>query len=275
MTSYRPILAALSCFVLVACSSGSAPGNAGDARDADEAAVAPESSLPVGTGPCAGARPGAPVFAGPSQCSLNFVFRDGNGTEYIGTAGHCVLGDSPFGGESGGERTWPAGQGPEASDADGNAIGRFRYAVLEPPKDFALIQLANGVASNPQACHFGGPEGINSTTSSEPSLLRYYGSGLAIGDLLPARSALALSMNDPDEIFLSGVATPGDSGAPVLDTEGRAVGVLVTVGALLGGIGTDGIDAGTVGVTRLQPQLQRAREVLGRPGLRLVNDPAR
>lgn len=266
------ILSLLAGALLIGC--GSDAGNS--ARSAPEtgnsgSAPAPRDAAPVGIGPCEGVRPGAAVFVEGSQCTLNFVYRDGSGSEYIGTAGHCVLGESALGGEDAGETHWPAGAGPEAFDAAGNRIGRFAYAVLSPPKDFALIRIANGVAANPRSCHFDGPDGINATSTTEPTVLRYYGSGLAIGQLLPARSALALSMADPDQIILTGVATPGDSGAGVLDPQGRAVGVLVTTGLLLGGAGTSGVDAGTIGVTRLSPQLQRARQVLGQPGLDLVN----
>lgn len=264
-------LSVLTGIGLIACGSDSG-GGASDEPRSSETGSAPASNepTPIGIGPCEGVRPGAPVFVEGNQCTLNFVYRDGNGTEYVGTAGHCVLGETGLGGENAGESVWGPGQGPEATDGAGDVIGRFAYAILAPPKDFALIRIANGVRSNPQSCHFGGPQGINTERSNEPTVLRYYGSGLAFGNLLPARSAVALSTSDPDEIFLTGAATPGDSGAGVLDTEGRAVGVLVTVGALLGSIGTEEVNAGTVGVTRLQPQLERARGVLGRPGLRLV-----
>lgn len=55
----------------------------------------------------------------------------------------------------------------------------------------------------------------------------------------------------------------GDSGSGVISDDGRAVGVLVTVGVHAGSIGAGGVDAGVVGVTRLAPQLARAAEVLG------------
>jgi SAM-dependent MidA family methyltransferase len=43
---------------------------------------------------------------------------------------------------------------------NGNRIGEFAYAILQDPKDFALIRLDPGVAANPQMCHFGGPTGV-------------------------------------------------------------------------------------------------------------------
>ena len=139
-----------------------------------------------------------------------------------------------------------------------------------PPRDFALIRLDPGVTANAEVCHFGGPTGLNEELSGMPVVLSYYGGGVLTGDLLPARSALALSLRDPDEVFLTGLATPGDSGSPVLDPEGRAVGVLVTVGLLLGGVGPSGSELGTVGVTRLGPQLREAERVLGQGSLVLV-----
>ncbi len=39
--------------------------------------------------------------------------------------------------------------------------------------------------------------------------------------------------------------------------------MLVTVGVHTGSIGTGGVDAGVVGITRLAPQVERAAQVLG------------
>ena len=63
-----------------------------------------------------------------------------------------------------GWRPWAAGSGPVARDGNGNRIGEFAYAILQEPKDFALIRLDSGVAASPQMCHFGGPTGTNSDT---------------------------------------------------------------------------------------------------------------
>lgn len=258
--------------LLWGCDSGSGstePATAPPPDGGQSGAPPPSSSALFAA--CSGVRPGAPVFSGGGMCTQNFVYRDASGAEYVGTAGHCILGDSPLGGEDAGESVWPPGQGPEATDAAGNRIGRYVYAVLSPPRDFALIRLDTGVASNASVCAFGGPTGINTETSGSPSVMRYYGSGLVLGDVIPARFALVLSMSDPDELFLTSLATPGDSGGPVIDDQGRAVGVLVTVGLLLGSLDPFDLNVGTVGITRLAPQLSRANEALGRPGLSLVN----
>jgi hypothetical protein len=220
------------------------------------------AAAPVGTGPCPGVRPGAIVQSDAGQCTFNFRFNGSDGERYIGTAGHCILGDSPIGGDVG-EESWAPGQGPVARDAEGNRIGEFAYAVLEDPKDFALIRLNDGVEASAQMCHFGGPNGTNADRPSSPVVLNHYGNGVGVGDVVPARSALAFGMPDPDHVFAQGAAVPGDSGSGVISDDGRAVGVLVTVGVHSSSIGTGGVDAGVIGMTRIPPQEARAEQVLG------------
>ena len=220
------------------------------------------AAAPVGTGPCPGVRPGAIVQSDVGQCTFNFRFNGSDGRRYIGTAGHCILGESPIGGDVG-EESWAPGQGPVARDAEGNRIGEFAYAILEDPKDFALIRLDDGVEASSQMCHFGGPNGTNADQPSSPVVLNHFGNGVGVGSVLPARTALALGMPDPDHVFANGVAVPGDSGSGVISDDGRAVGVLVTVGVHTGSIGTGGIDAGAIGMTRIPPQEARAEQVLG------------
>jgi hypothetical protein len=209
-------------------------------------------------------RPGAIVNSEAGQCTFNFLFTGSDGNRYIGTAGHCILGESPIGGDVG-EESWAAGSGPEATDADGNRIGEFAYAILQDPKDFALIRLDSGVPANPQMCHFGGPTGINSDQPGldSPTVLNHFGNGVGVGTVLPARSAVALGMPDPDHVYAEGAVVPGDSGSGIQSADGRAVGVIVTTGVHSSSIGTSGIDAGTMGVTRLAPQVARASSVLG------------
>jgi hypothetical protein len=228
------------------------------------------AATPVGVGGCPGVRPGAVVQSDAGQCTFNFLF-DGGGQPYMGTAGHCILGESPIGGDVG-EQSWAPGTGPVARDGQGNRIGEFAYAILQDPKDFALIRLDAGVQASAQMCHFGGPTGTNSDQGSGTLLLHHFGQGVGVGTVLPGRSAVATGTPDPDHVFADGAAVPGDSGSGVISSDGRAVGVLVTVGVHLGSIGTGGIDAGDVGITRLAPQQSRAEQVLG-TSLTLVTAP--
>ncbi|MGH9111199.1 MAG: hypothetical protein ACRDZN_02700 [Acidimicrobiales bacterium] len=213
-------------------------------------------AFPLGTGPCPGVRPGAIVNTDKGQCTFNFLFTGSDGERYIGTAGHCIL---DGGGGDAGEMTWLPGMGPEARDRNEARIGEFVYAILQDPKDFALIRLDPGIFADPQMCHFGGPTGINADMGSV--VLHYYGNGVGVGLAFPARTGFALGMPDPDHVFAQGLVVPGDSGAGIISDDGRAVGVIVTVGVHSGSLLA--LDAGTVGITRLAPQVARASQVLG------------
>jgi hypothetical protein len=57
-------------------------------------------------------------------------------------------------------------------------------------------------------CHFGGPTGTNADRPSSPVILNHFGNGIGVGSGLPARSALALGVPDPDHVFAEGVAVP-------------------------------------------------------------------
>ena len=259
------------------------------------AAAPEEKAPPVGPGPCPGVRPGGRVVTSIADCTLNFLFRDPHGTRYIGTAGHCVDPGGASNHESSPdgrgriERVWALGTGPAAADSDGQRFGEFAYAVVNPLRDFALIRLDPGVKASPEMCHFGAPKGLYDRNTSTAIVLRYYGNGEGIGDVTPARTAVALGTPDRDHIYAVGVAVPGDSGAGVMTVDGLAIGVLVTTGfhgfaweprdpddnpipyPRMPHADENGVDAGTVGITRLGPQLARASEQLGVP-LTLVTD---
>lgn len=223
---------------------------------------AADGSMPVGVGTCPGVRPGGELLTDIGVCTMNFLFRTPAGERFIGTAGHCILGEGPVA-DNIGEKTWPKGEGPVAKDGDGGRIGEFAYAVLQDPKDFALIRIDPGVEASPEMCNYGGPTGINNEISDGAKVLQYFGNGVAIGMALPARSAVAMGFPNPNHVYAAGIALPGDSGSAVITDDGRAVGVLVTTGIHGLGVDDNGVDFGTVGITRIVPQVERAQEALG------------
>jgi hypothetical protein len=227
-----------------------------------KAAPAADGTKPVGVGTCPGVRPGAEVQTEIGLCTLNFLFETPDHERFIGTAGHCILGEGPVA-DNAGEKTWPKGTGPAAKDSTGHRIGEFAYAVLADPKDFSLIRLDPGVEASPEMCNYGGPTGINDDISDGPKVLEYFGNGVGIGSAVPARSAVALGFPNADHVYAAGLALPGDSGSGVISEDGRAVGVLVTTGLHGFGYDENGVDFGTVGITRIVPQITRASEALG------------
>lgn len=231
-----------------------------------------DTAAPVGVGTCPGVRPGARVITDLGQCTLNFLFGAPDGERYMGTAGHCIQDSAPVAGDDIGESLWAPGEGPVARNGAGLRIGEFAYAVLASPKDFALIRLDPEVEASPEMCHFGPPSGEFEGLSEEITILEYFGLGIGIGTVLPARSAVALGVPDENHVRAAGFALPGDSGSGVMTRGGQAIGVLVTVGFHSDGI-SDLTDVGTIGITRLGPQVERAEEALG-TALALVTVPA-
>ena len=215
---------------------------------------------PVGTGACPGVRPGAVVSSDAGQCTFNFLFQGSDGSRYIGTAGTASSATVQSAAMRA-NRPGRPGPGPWPATVEGNRIGEFAYAILQDPKDFALIRLDAGVTANPQMCHFGGPTGVNSDQGADPVVLHHFGQGVGVGTVLPARSALAIGTPHPDHVYAQGAVVPGDSGSGIISDDGRAVGVIVTTGIHSESIGTGGVDAGLMGITRLAPQVARAQQV--------------
>lgn len=243
---------------------------------------------------CEGVGPGASVVVdegagGGGKCTLNFVFAGRDGARYIGTAGHCALGsprDKPQ------TRVWPPGRGPAvrlseasiapvpvADQAPGAVIGHVVYATYQATDldnlDFALIRLAPGVVPYTSVPYFGGPRGINRSRSNSPDLLRVFGRGATVGRTVPARNIYARSLSHESHAYGNGVVYPNDSGSPVLDSSGQAVGVLIGLGGnrlTLGPPPDDSHQFGLVRVFRVGPAMDLAAKALKTP-LRLVDAP--
>ena len=212
--------------------------------------TSPAVAGPVGTTSCAGVHPGALVTSPRGSCTLNFLFSGSDGNRYIGTAGHCIL-DAYSSGV-----VYPSGSGPVAK-VDGQRAGEFAYAVMDGGRDFALIRLDTNVPAWPEMSHFGGPTAMYTERSLTPVVLHHFGHGLVTGQYTRARSMLAPNTFSAQGVAAIGTGLWGDSGSGVISSDGRAVGVLVT----LGGYWFPSV--GTNGITRLDYQLPFAQAALG------------
>ena len=217
----------------------------------------------VGGEACGGIRPGAPVLTPVGQCTLNFLWRGSDGRQYVGTAGHCLLE-----GSNQSMAVFPPGEGPLARDAGGQPIGEFAYAALDRVSDFALIRLFPGVVASPEICRFGGPTGIDAAPIPALTPLHYVGRGSVTGSLVPARTQLTVEGDDIRQLTGLGVASPGDSGSPLLGLDGRATGVVVATGAALP-LAPTGLFVFSV---RIAPEMGRASQALS-VGFDLVTAP--
>jgi hypothetical protein len=116
------------------------------------------------------------------------------------------------------------------------------------------------VPANTQMCHFGGPTGQNDDLVNSTVTIHHYGQGLGINQVVPGRSAVATTLSNPNHVYAYGGVVFGDSGSGAISSDGRALGVVVTTGLHLGGPIND---IGTMGITRLKPEVQAAQSATG------------
>lgn len=195
-----------------------APASAGivDAADEDPAACGSvlrserhDGHVPPDYDACLGIRPGG-LMSAPSGCTFNFVFTDGTDL-YIGTAGHCIA---------------------EGQRASAEGVGEFGTAVFSTAagfgQDFALIRIDDSMTDQVQAtaCTWGGPTGVDDGDSLPGEVLYETGWGIATDATPETRNRVHVeNIENGAWVSWDGVGSGGDSGAPILDSEGEALAV--------------------------------------------------
>lgn len=204
-------------------------------------------------------RPGVQILVGNSICTSNFLFKHPqNETYYLGTAGHCVYNNL--------DAEVFLSSGVAGFVSAGERVGRVVYSsyhelglptpsATDPPlhpddNDFALIQIDESALArtHPSMKYFGGPTGLlqdtgelKTITGGMPGSFLDHTGILAHGDT-PNRPG-------PDEIdrlegYLTSKSPPwivyghlypyafqGDSGGSVILDDGRALGIIVSIGS--------------------------------------------
>lgn len=263
-------------------------------RSAVFSSLAMLSFLAIGPKPAAAAptwapaasatvHPGVQTFTDGAQCTANFVFFDGTST-YIGQAAHCSgLGAST---DTNGCTTpsLPLGTPVEVTGADhpgtitySSWIAMQQAGETNPDacayNDLALVKLdPRDVAKvNPSVPHWGGPIGLNATgTTNGETVYSYGNSSLRQGiTLLSPKRGTSKGTEGNGWTHVVNTVTPGipgDSGSAFLDSQGRALGVLSTLGV--------GVPCGVVNnVSDLAHQLSylRSHTPGALAGVQLVN----
>ncbi|HEV8359851.1 MAG TPA: hypothetical protein VGR28_05270 [Candidatus Thermoplasmatota archaeon] len=156
---------------------------------------------------CPGIRPGAQLSVG---CTMNFVFTDGPNL-YIGTAGHC----------------YNAGQRASAPN-----LGQFGTVVFSrnggPGNDFALIRVDPGFVAdvNPTLCAFGGPVAAHNGAGQLGGLVYEYGWGIMTYLTPMTRARIHVNQGGAgDYRNWIGEGSGGDSGAPIMTSDGQAYAI--------------------------------------------------
>jgi len=208
----------------------------------------------TGSGPAGAApppiSPGVQTFTEAGQCTANFVFTSG-GQNYIGQAAHCS-GQGAATATNGCDQDaepLPIGSPVEIVGFDGESYsGTLAYSSWNTMisggesdantcnyNDFALVRI-NAPASLVTGTmpHWGGPTGTRpSGAASSGNVYTYGNSGLRGGvSTLSPKTGTSLGTSAGGwnhTIYTATPGIPGDSGSGVLDSTGRALGVLVTV----------------------------------------------
>jgi hypothetical protein len=157
----------------------------------------------------------AGCIVAPYGCTANFVFTDGT-SYYVGTARHCV--------DAVGQTVTM--QVDTTTLADVGTVAKHTSGDGQPGNDFALIRLDPAVVTkwgvNPAIPVIGGPNGVYAGCG--PEAVRHYGHGygVAVAQGKP-EGGVATSWFD-DGYGWTGFGAPGDSGSPVVTSDGRGAG---------------------------------------------------
>jgi hypothetical protein len=160
----------------------------------------------------------AGCIVAPYGCTANFIFTDG-ASYYVGTAGHCSnkVGDTV------------TMQVDTTTLADvGTVVKRTPHAAGDgiPGSDFTLVQLDPAVVAkwgvDPAIPVVGGPNGVYDGCG--PESVRHYGHGYGVA-VAQGKPSAGLATNWFDNAYgWTGFGLPGDSGSPVVTTDGKGAG---------------------------------------------------
>jgi len=191
--------------------------------------------------------PGVMMFTDGAQCTANFIYTNASDV-FIGYAAHCAGTGAATDTNGCTATTLPLGTAVEVNGATqpGSLVYSSWIAMQAEGEtdantceynDFALVRLdpADHALVNPSVPHWGGPTGLNTTGNPALSRLFTYGNSslrLGITQLSP-KTGFSLGTSGggwthPAYTITPGI--PGDSGSALLDAQGRASGVLSTLG---------------------------------------------
>lgn len=226
-------------------------------------------------------RPGLVLETQGAECTGNFVFNDAKGHVYLGQAAHCSSQGEPTDFNGCKDKSYPVGtkvdvMGSQVSGVLAYSSWLTMQAVKEADKftcaenDLALVKLPDDVRDvvNPSLPYFGGPHGINKTGVGSGAAVYSYGNSplrANIG-LLSPKYGFVVEPVSGGWSYLTYFTTPGipgDSGSAVVDSAGRALGVVSSLSI--------SPSPASNGVSDIRRMLAYAQEHSGIEGLQLVD----
>ena len=213
----------------------------------------PEASAAPVWAPAATAtiHPGVQTVTNGGQCTANFVYVDGAGVVYLGQAAHCSSTGTNT--DTNGCDTGSAPIGTPVTVEGASQPGRLAYnswltmqaaGETNPDtcayNDLALIEIAAADVGkvNPSVPHWGGPTGLNTSGLATLDRIYSYGNSSLRFGITQLSPKIGVSNGDTGNGWSHGTTLvttgiPGDSGSALLDSSGKATGVLSTVGISL------------------------------------------
>jgi hypothetical protein len=258
------------------------PAEAASASRLEVVPWAPAATAPI--------HPGILTETDGARCTSNFVFSDAAGHVYLGQAAHCsradkrAPADGPMPNRATGGCTYASDPlGTKVVLGDSGITGTLAYSSYramqnairtrkEVPNaaackhnDFALVRIPDSARGlvNPSLPYFGGPTGLRRSLVEVGEQVATFGNSPTRAGLTPlgVKQGEVVGIADGGWGFVALTATPGipgDSGSAMLDSAGRAMGIVVTLSLE---------PPGANGVTDAALALDYARRTSGIPGL--------
>jgi hypothetical protein len=235
--------------------------------------------------------PGTMMYTKGAQCTANFVYTDRADRVYVGYAAHCAGKGAATDTDGCSTKSLPLGTkvtfregGNPADEGTKVGTGRLVYsswltmqrlgtkdASTCAYNDLALVRVAarDVPKVNPSVPFWGGPTGIDTDGTATGDQLYTYGNSSLRGGAEPLSPHTGVSLGDDaaddgwsHPLYTVTPGIPGDSGSGFLDADGKAVGVLSTIGLAP-------LPASN-NIGDLAKELAFAQAHAGLPGLRLV-----
>ncbi|GAA4693015.1 hypothetical protein [Nocardioides conyzicola] len=203
--------------------------------------------------------PGTMMYTEGAQCTANFVYTDASSNVYVGYAAHCAgLGEAT---DTNGCQAESLPLGTPVTFNEGGSLvsegtqvgtGTLVYSSWLKEKelgttdantcaynDLALVKVSAADVSkvNPSIPFWGGPTGIDTDgTAAGDRVYTYGNSSLRAGiALLSPHTGVSLGDDAADggwshPLYTVSPGVPGDSGSAFVSADGKAIGVLSTLG---------------------------------------------
>lgn len=203
--------------------------------------------------------PGTMMYTKGAQCTANFVYTDAASRVYVGYAAHCAGTGAATDTDGCRATSLPLGTpvtfregGNPADEGTRVGSGRLVYSSwltmqrlgTHAPNtcaynDLALVRVARADVDqvNPSVPFWGGPTGIDTDGTAAGDQVFTYGNSSLRGGLSPLSPHTGISLGDQaadggwsHPLYTVTPGIPGDSGSGFLSADGKAIGVLSTLG---------------------------------------------